>query len=66
MVLALQSSEALELRKWSVLGQIDGNHTSSQLALSHGGEGDGWTEGGEVAAGGWVLYAGSLWEQKNA
>lgn len=37
MVLALWSSEALELGKWAVLGQIDGNHTSSQFALPHGG-----------------------------
>ena len=27
------SAEAVELGKWAVLGQIDANHTASQLAL---------------------------------
>lgn len=36
-----------------MLGQIDGNHTSSQFALSHGGrETKGWRAGGSVCRGG--------------
>lgn len=60
-----------------MLGQIDGNHTSSQLALSHGGEGEERT--GRAKEGVCVgrrrrrwqqawrgRYAGPPWEQKNA
>lgn len=65
VVLALCSSEALELRKWAVLGQIDDNHTSSQLALSHGGQGEGGMERvkeGLAAGGRGVSYTGLFGE----
>lgn len=74
--LADWSSEALELRKWAVLGQINGNHTSSQLTLPQGGretkarrEGVCAEEEEEVVVRGvwgeWV-YTQPPWEQKNA
>lgn len=50
-----------------MLGQIDGNHTSTQLGLSHGVGREGEKGVGVKRESRRLgVYQGSLWEQKNA